>query len=853
MRLPQLAFVGIAIATLGGCTCAETVQQTRFACQVTADCLPDNVCRGGECRSEVIPEGACFPGEKQSCAIASCERPCAEDGGWAGCAPATGPGFESNPLNCGECGRRCSDRLGDSLTCIDGRCTCTNDFDCPSGDVCQPGGVCVMNTDACARVTCASGSVCRAGACAPVSCSEGCVRGEVCDVSTSACRPILPCRFAEPCGDGGVCEGRPQPDGEPCNDGIACSFGDSCTAGACNGTAYSCPAPAQCQQAVACAGDGGCAITPVTDGTPCDDGVTCTFDDQCVSGSCGGSAYTCMPSQCAATSVCAGDGGCEVTPRNVGAGCDDGVGCTFSDACGDAGVCEGTVYACPGVTQCKEAGLCLGDGGCDVVNKANSTPCDDNVACTSADSCTNGVCTGTPLTSFQDSDGDGRGNLTVTEMVCPISAGYVLDGGDCNDLSPFVQEVLPVAPDVDQDGVTATTTLDAAACVGAPSTINGRTYYRSSTGASTWLAAASPMADCNDADADVFEARTMMAIDVDHDGYTNGATIAPCVGASSVINGRTYYANTAGTFVYLDTSAAVGTGDCLDSDADVFTSRAVGRDADRDGFTTSTTTTTQCVGAASVINTRTYYEDATGTAVYLGSASATADCNDLSATVTGPSTFYADTDGDTYGSGSALVRCAALMGEVTNNFDCAPTNGNLFLSRSNVVPDDDRDGYPSSVTATTECAGATTTLSARTYYADGTGGHWMGRSDCIESQGANCNPGFIDCYDLNANARITQTAYFNTHRGDGSFDFNCSGAATSVLTGTYCASITAGVAVFSDGACLAPNGTATICNGPAGFSLPAACGKNTAGAATFSNPGVCTAETAATTTVIGCR
>ena len=33
-----------------------------------------------------------------------------------------------------------------------------------------------------------------------------------------------------------------------------------------------------------------------------------------------------------------------------------------------------------------------------------------------------------------------------------------------------------------------------------------------------------------------------------------------------------------------------------------------------------------------------------------------------------------------------------------------------------------------------------------------------------------------DCYDSNANARPGQTAWFNAHRGDGSFDYDCSGS-----------------------------------------------------------------------------
>lgn len=44
-------------------------------------------------------------------------------------------------------------------------------------------------------------------------------------------------------------------------------------------------------------------------------------------------------------------------------------------------------------------------------------------------------------------------------------------------------------------------------------------------------------------------------------------------------------------------------------------------------------------------------------------------------------------------------------------------------------------------------------------------------------QGGQLNP-TIDCYDLNANAKPGQTAYFSANRGDGSFDYNCDNTAS---------------------------------------------------------------------------
>lgn len=51
---------------------------------------------------------------------------------------------------------------------------------------------------------------------------------------------------------------------------------------------------------------------------------------------------------------------------------------------------------------------------------------------------------------------------------------------------------------------------------------------------------------------------------------------------------------------------------------------------------------------------------------------------------------------------------------------------------------------------------------------------------------------YTDCYDANSNAKPGQTSYFTSHRGDGSFDYNCDGTEekqytfVSTLSGTVC-------------------------------------------------------------------
>ncbi len=55
---------------------------------------------------------------------------------------------------------------------------------------------------------------------------------------------------------------------------------------------------------------------------------------------------------------------------------------------------------------------------------------------------------------------------------------------------------------------------------------------------------------------------------------------------------------------------------------------------------------------------------------------------------------------------------------------------------------------------------------------------------CRDGQWPYTGTDYNDCYDSNANANPGQTAYFSSHRGDGSYDFNCSGSEEREYTGT---------------------------------------------------------------------
>lgn len=428
----------------GACVCATTVEALRFACASDSDCAEGFVCRAAECHPADTPPEVCFPGEEpRACALAGCAQVCGDDGFFRPCTPSAGPGLDANPAHCGSCGRACSARLGAGLGCVAGRCSCSIASDCPPGTVCAAGGLCAEDdgSDPCARVACPRGQVCRAGACAPVACASGCLAGEVCDVGSGTCRPIDGCRLPAACGDGGVCEGPAKPDSEPCDDGQPCTFADQCRAGACAGSAYSCPAPDQCQLAVACAGDGGCEVTPQPDGLACDDGLACSVNDVCTGGGCAGAA---------------------------------------------------------------------------------------------------------PV-SFADADRDGVGNTAAAQSVCPVPAGNVLDGGDCDDGNANVyQSVSGLRDDPDHDGYS---NLAAATyCVGASVATDAGTWYLGPDGGAPYTAIFRG-ADCDNADSSAWRLLAALVQDNDQDGYPpNNNQSSRCVGDGVTVAGRRYYSNGSGGF-----------------------------------------------------------------------------------------------------------------------------------------------------------------------------------------------------------------------------------------------------------------------------------------------------------------
>jgi hypothetical protein len=161
-----------------------------------------------------------------------------------------------------------------------------------------------------------------------------------------------------------------------------------------------CPQPGGngCQAAI-CSSNGQCSIG-VNVGSPCDDGDACTTNDACqADGSCAGTPVTCAAiDQCHDAGTCdPAIGACTNPIKANGTSCNDDNACTTGDTCQD-GVCRGgNPVVCAPLDQCHVAGTCdPATGQCSNPPADIGTPCDDGDACTTGDHCVGGVCAGTP-------------------------------------------------------------------------------------------------------------------------------------------------------------------------------------------------------------------------------------------------------------------------------------------------------------------------------------------------------------------------------------------------------------------------------------------------------------------------
>jgi hypothetical protein len=117
--------------------------------------------------------------------------------------------------------------------------------------------------------------------------------------------------------------------------------------------------------------------------------------------------------------------------------CDPQTGCVHTEipgcvACQTVGDCAN---ASPAPNQCQQR-ACTG-GICTIVNRPNGTGCNDTLACTSSDVCTDGVCAGTSTcgTTGQNTFCCGVGTTQAGRCRRPTGASCNNNDQCCNTCS----------------------------------------------------------------------------------------------------------------------------------------------------------------------------------------------------------------------------------------------------------------------------------------------------------------------------------------------------------------------------------------------------------------------------------
>ena len=263
-------------------------------------------------------------------------------------------------------------------------------------------------------------------------CDDGskCTTGDVCkDGACSGGKPPdcddkNPCT-EDKCDDKVGCKS--EPTAAPCDDANACTEGEKCDAGACTGK------PKGCDDANPCTQDGcdkvkGCTVEPFVGA--CDDGDACTEGDACKDVKCApGIAKVCDDGKVCTKDACDKAKGC--TAEAQPGPCDDGSKCTLADACQGGACLPGAVTLCDDQNGCTND-TCDAKTGC--ANLANTATCTDGNACTAADVCKAGNCSGKAVAC---NDGNPcTSDACLPAVGCTTTAN---DGAACDDDNPCTQ------------------------------------------------------------------------------------------------------------------------------------------------------------------------------------------------------------------------------------------------------------------------------------------------------------------------------------------------------------------------------------------------------------------------------